>query len=159
MAQKLSLKLLKSIVAEGKIGYEGIVERLDKDQTSYNELMLKGMLQESLDKGNFQLVDGTYQPKPRASTGGLPPTHMFYLDKPLKPAEAKLVSKPYDEERVKSDPLVGTTPLSAIKAAKAHFYNTVYWPALAIFRQMEEEHSPSRASSDAEAASDTADAA
>jgi hypothetical protein len=151
MSAKLSLKLLKTIVtsAEKGLTFEGVVETLDEQKVAYNENMLKGMLEEAIKKGLFVEVDNSYVAKPKQSTGGAPPTRMFWMDKPLKPAEAKIVEKPYDKERVESDPLVSTTKLGAIKAAKAHFYNTVYWPALQEFRKLEEANSPS-AQADAE---------
>ena len=154
MSVKLSLKSLKAIVVEkGPLNYEQLVEHLDAQHVVYsNEMVLKGILQESIDKGNFILVDGNYTPKPRQSTGGAAPTHMFYIDKPETPEKAKMVSKPYDAEKVEADPLIATTPLGAIKAAKARFYQAVYWPGLEIYRQLEAAHSAKAAPEQSEAA-------
>lgn len=157
MSQKLSLKLLKTIItgAKGPLTYDQIVEKLDKDQVSYNELSLQGFIQDSLDKGNFvqtegdQIVGGVFGPKPRQSTGGGTPTRMYALKNPLKPdaEKADFQDKPYDKETVDNEPLWCTTQLAAVKAAKSHFYNTVYWPALEQFRQMEDTLNPPKAES------------
>lgn len=158
MSVKLSLKSLKAIVVEkGPLNYEQLVEHLDANKVVYsNEMVLKGILQESIDKGNFVLVDGNYAAKPRQSTGGAAPTRMFWVDKPTEPEKAKIIEKPYDAEKAAANELIATTPLGAIKAAKAYFYRTVYWDGLEIYRQLEEAHSPK---SDAEAAPETEQAA
>jgi hypothetical protein len=158
MSQKLSLKLLRQIVSgaeSGSITYEAIVEQLDKHQTAYNELMLQGMIQESLDKGAFvrsageAIIDGTFGPKPRQSTGGGTPTRMYKLKNPLKPENGEFTEKAYDKEAVESDPVWATTKLAAVKAAKSHFYQTVYWPALEQYRKLEEELSPAKPQAEA----------
>lgn len=154
---KLSLKLLKNIVTGAKepMTYDQIVERLDKDQVAYNEPMLQGVILQSLDKGNFIVKDGdpaanivkcTFGPKPRQSTGGGTPTTMYKLKNGLKPdaEKASFQEKPYEKAVVEEDPLWASTRLAAVKAAKSHFYNTIYWPALEQFRQMEEALTPTK---------------
>lgn len=155
MAQKLSLKLLKTIVVQsGGITYEALIEKLEKDGVTYNEPMVQGVILESLEKGNFIVTDGgkdkivkaTFGPKPRQSTGGGTPTHMYCLKGPLKPDVEKMAfqEKPYDKDFLESDEgaLWATTRLGAVKKAKSHFYNTVYWPGLEQYRLMEESLAP-----------------
>lgn len=146
---KLSLKLIKSIVVSaegGSITYDGIVETLDEQQASYNEKLLQGVIEQSLEKGNFiqtdgkSIVKGTFGPKPRASTGGGTPTTMYQLENPLEPsAKSKFVEKPYDKDAVEAEGSTwASTPLGAVKAAKKLFYNTVYFPQLQEYRLLEE---------------------
>jgi hypothetical protein len=158
MSVKLSLKSLKSaIVDSGPFTYEELVEHLDAGKIVYsNELALKGMLQEAVDRKLFALTDGKYVAKPKMSTGGAAPTKMFFIDRPAEPAKAKLVEKPYDAEKAAADELIATTPLGAIKAAKAFFYRTVYWPGLEIYRKLEDEHAPQTETEEAEEAEATA---
>jgi hypothetical protein len=153
---KLSLKLLKTIVnsAKGEITYNDIVEELDRVQAAYNEPMLQGVLLQSLSKGHFEqknkskdMTKGVFGPKPRQSTGGGTPTTMFTLSDPLNPgAKSKFEEQPYDKETVDAKgSLWGTTKLAAVKAAKAHFYNTEYWPRLEQYRLLEEANGAQKA--------------
>lgn len=160
-AAKLSHKLLKSIVvnAGANVSYQNIVEELDKNQVSYNEPMLQGFITEALEKKNFivandaeNVVEMEFKAKPRQSTGGGTPTRMFKLKNELKPDADKMdfVEKPYDREEVEADgSLWATTQLAAVKAAKGHFYRTVYWPALEQYRMMEEAVNPKAESEEA----------
>lgn len=139
MSRKLSNKLLREIVSAGPIDFDSIVEALDKGQTSYNEHMLRGFLEDATGKGWLKEVDGKYQIHRKTSGGGTPTT-LYRIDKPLTPEKAKMVEKPYSKE-LEADAEAGwaRTPLAAIRKAKTAFYKGVSWPGIERYRQMEEE--------------------
>ena len=139
MALKLSNKSLKNLInTSDSISYDAIVERLDADKIVYNEHMLKGFLEEGVSKGLYvyDKKAKVYTPKPKTSTGGTP-TEMFRLSDFLNPAKSKFEQKPYDKAVVESDATWRTTKLAAVKAAKARYYQEVYWPKLQEFVDLE----------------------
>ena len=139
MALKLSHKSLKNLIVKAEsIGYEGIVEILDTDKIGFNEHMLKGFLEEGVSKGLYvyDKKAKVYAPKPKTSTGGTP-TEMFRLSDFMNPAKSKFEQKPYDKAVVESDATWRTTKLAAVKAAKARYYQEVYWPKLQEFVDLE----------------------
>ncbi len=145
MGRKLSNKLLREIVSAGPVTFDGIVEALDAQQAAYNEPLLKGFIEDATTKGWLQLDGKEYSIKRKAG-GSSTPTTLYRIDKPLTPEKAKIVEKPYDKV-LEDDKEAGwaRTPLAAIRKAKATFYQTVYWPGLEIYRDMEGEHAPAEA--------------
>lgn len=144
MSKPLSQKSIREIVQEaGTVSKKQLVDGLGKADISFNSALLDGYLEQALEKWLTQDEKGKYSIRKRAGGGGVgAPTKLYKLDDPMNPEGAKLVEQDYDQKVEESDDMVRRTPLAAIKAAKAHWYNTEYWPKLEAYRELEKANAP-----------------
>lgn len=151
MSKPLSQKSIREIVQEaGTVSKKQLVDGLGKAEISFNAALLDGYLEQALEKWLTQDDKGKYSIRKRASSGGGAPTKLYHLDDPMNPVGAKLVEQDYDQKVEESQDLVRRTPLAAIKAAKAHWYNSEYWPKLEAYRELEKANAPAPKETDAE---------
>ena len=143
MPRPLSQKAIREVVQEhGTVTKKQLVDALGEADVSFNANLLDGFLEQALEKWLEQDDKGKFSIRKRAGSGGGKPTKLFKVDDPMNPQGAKILEQDYDQKAEEADELLKRTPLAAIKAAKAKWYNEEYWPKLEAYREMTAEHSP-----------------
>lgn len=154
MARPLSQKAIREIVQEaGTVNRKALAKGLTDAEVSFNDALLDGYLEQALEKWLAMDEKGVYSIRKRVSSGGGgAPTKLYKVDDAMNPQGAKLTEQEYDQKAEEKDDLLKRTPLAAIKAAKAFWYNTEYWPKLEAYRLMEVANAPVKENPDDKAA-------
>ena len=155
MSRKLSMTSLMDVMKElagEPANLETVMNKCEEMEILYNGDILKGTLQQLVDKGKLiQPRKGQWQKKPTA-TGGGTPTVMYIVDDPMNPQGAEVKQEPYDEKKAKAEgSLYATTALKAVKKAQAYWYHNDYFTKLEAYRALQDSVTPER-TDDAEAA-------